>query len=153
MEWLSDNAWSAWLAAAAVLGAAEMLGFDLTLVMVAVGALAGMVTALAGAPFALQAIVAAAAAAGMLAVVRPPIVKRLHSGPNLTLGTDKLVGRRGLTTTTVTGMTQGRIRIDGEEWTAAPYDEHLVIEPGQAIEVLQIRGATAYVHPVATLEP
>jgi membrane protein implicated in regulation of membrane protease activity len=28
----------------------------------------------------------------------------------------------------------------------------MVIEPGQTVEVLKIKGATAYVHPVPTLE-
>jgi len=30
---------------------------------------------------------------------------------------------------------------------SAVRDEHLVIEPGETVEVLEIRGATAYVHP------
>ena len=41
----------------------------------------------------------------------------------------------------------------GEIWTALPYDEHLTIAPGETVEIFQIKGATAYVHPVATLEP
>ena len=42
----------------------------------------------------------------------------------------------------------GRIRLAGEIWSAAPYDENLTIEPGETVEVFEIRGATAYVHPV-----
>ena len=44
-------------------------------------------------------------------------------------------------------------RLSGQEWSAQPYDETLTIEPGETIEVLEIRGATAYVHPVPRLEP
>ena len=40
-------------------------------------------------------------------------------------------------------MTPGRIKLAGEIWTAPPYDEHLIIEPGETVEVLQIKGATA----------
>jgi len=152
MDWLGENAWAVWLAAAAVLGAAEMLGFDLILIMLAVGALAGAATALAGLPFVVSALVAAGASAALLGLVRPSIVKRLHSGPELVLGSSRLVGRRGTALTAITGVTPGRVRVDGEEWTAAPYDEHLSIEADQTVEVLQIRGATAYVHPVASLE-
>ncbi len=37
------------------------------------------------------------------------------------------------------------VRIDGEVWTARPYDEDETYEPGQRVSVLQIRGATALV--------
>jgi membrane protein implicated in regulation of membrane protease activity len=46
----------------------------------------------------------------------------------------------------------GRIRIGGEIWSAAPYDETSTIETGQTVEVLQIRGATAVVYPIPSLE-
>ena len=53
----------------------------------------------------------------------------------------------------ITAIEPGRVRLAGEIWSAAPYDEHLTIEPGETVEVFEIRGATAYVHPVPTLEP
>ena len=153
MDWLSDNLWSAWLAAAVLLGAAEMFSLDLILMMLAVGAVAGMVLALLGAPFAIQAVVAAGASVGMLALVRPSVARRLHSGPTLTQGHDKLLGQRGLVTQDISGLQVGRVKLAGEVWTAAPYDEHVSIAEGETVEVLQIRGATAYVHPVPRLEP
>ena len=52
----------------------------------------------------------------------------------------------------ITGLQTGRIMLAGEIWSAAPYDEDLVIAPGQTVEVLQIKGATAYVHPLPSLE-
>lgn len=153
MDWLSDNLWSAWLGAAVLLGVAEMFSLDLIMIMLAVGAVAGMVLAVVGAPFAVQAIVAAAASVGMLALVRPSMAKRLHSGPTLTQGHDKLLGQRGTVTQEISGLQVGRIKLAGEVWTAAPYDETLSIAAGETVEVLQIRGATAYVHPVPSLEP
>ncbi|WP_134739166.1 NfeD family protein [Nocardioides sp. 503] len=152
MDWLSDNLWQTWLGLAIVLGVAEMFSLDLVLIMVAVGAVAGMLVALLGAPFALQALVAAGASVAMLALVRPQLAKRFHGGPELNLGHNKLVGQRAVVTQEITGLETGRIRLGGEIWSAAPYDEHLTIIPGQTVEVLEIRGATAYVHPVATLE-
>ncbi|MDO9457009.1 NfeD family protein [Nocardioides sp.] len=151
-EWLSDNAWSVWLAVAAVLGVAELMSLDLVLVMLAVGALAGMVTAVLGAPVVLQLLVAGGAAAAMLTLVRPSVVKRLHTGPDLRLGHGKLVGQQAVVTERMTGHETGRIRIGGEIWSATPYDDTLSIEAGETVEVLQIRGATALVHPVPSLE-
>lgn len=152
MEWFRDHMWETWLGLAILLGVAEMFSLDLVLIMLAVGAVAGMAVALAGGPFALQALVAAAASIGMLAVVRPSIAKRFHSGPELSLGHGKLVGQRGVVTEEITGLQTGRIRLAGEIWSAAPYDETLTIAPGETVEVLQIKGATAYVHPVPSIE-
>jgi membrane protein implicated in regulation of membrane protease activity len=83
--------------------------------------------------------------------VRPSLIARLHTGPELRLGTSKLLGERGVVTRRITGLEPGQIKLAGETWTAAPYDEHEVIEPGATVEVYEIRGATAYVHPVPEL--
>ena len=152
LDWLRDNAWQTWLGLAIVLGGAEMFSLDLVLIMLSVGAVAAMVTALLGAPLAVQALVAAGASVAMLSVVRPTVAKKFHSGPELRLGHDKLVGRQGLVTEEISGMQTGRVRLDGEIWSASPYDETLVITPGETVEVLQIKGATAYVHPVPSLD-
>ena len=152
MDWLGDNQWAAWLALAAALGVAEMFSLDLILIMLAVGAIAGMLTGLLGGAFILQVLVAAGASVAMLALVRPGMVKRLHTGPELRLGHGKLVGQRGVVTEQITSLEPGRIRLAGEIWSAAPYDEDLTIAPGETVEVFEIRGATAYVHPVPTLE-
>lgn len=152
MDWLGDNQWAGWLALAAALGVAEMFSLDLILIMLAVGAVAGMLTGLLGGAFILQVLVAAGASVAMLALVRPNIVARLHTGPELRLGHGKLVGQRGVVTEEITSLEPGRIRLAGEIWSAAPYDENLTIAPGETVEVFEIRGATAYVHPVPTLE-
>ena len=39
----------------------------------------------------------------------------------------------------------GQVKLGGEVWTARPYDEDDVLEPGARVEVLKIDGATALV--------
>jgi membrane protein implicated in regulation of membrane protease activity len=153
MDWIRDHLWETWLALSIGLGVAEMFSLDLILAMLAAGAVIGMVAALLGLPVFVQILAALAASTAMLAFVRPAFVKRLHGGPELSLGHGKLVGTRGLVTEEITGLAPGRIKAGGELWTALPYDENLRIAPGETVEILQIKGATAYVHPVATLEP
>jgi membrane-bound ClpP family serine protease len=41
----------------------------------------------------------------------------------------------------------GTVRIGGEVWTARAYDEEQVIDGGEQVEVVEIRGATALVMP------
>lgn len=152
MEWFTEHLWQTWLGVAILLGVAEMFSLDLILAMLAAGALVGMLTAVLGLPFAAQVLLAAGTSVAMVALVRPPMVRRLHTGPELRLGTDKLLGQRALVTQPISAHQSGRIRVGGDEWSARAYDDTLAIEAGQAVEILQIEGATALVHPVAQLE-
>ena len=152
MDWIRDHLWETWLALSIALGVAEMFSLDLILAMLAAGAIVGMVAALVGLPLEITLLAAIASSVAMLALVRPSFLKRLHSGPELSLGHGKLVGTQGMVVAEITGLTTGRIKIGGEEWSALPYDETMTIPAGEAVEVLAIKGATAYVHPVARLE-
>jgi membrane protein implicated in regulation of membrane protease activity len=152
MDWIRDHAWETWLALSIILGVAELASMDLILLMLAGGALVGMFVAMVGLGVPVQVILASATALGALALVRPTIVHRLHSGPELSLGHGKLVGKQAVVTERITAMAPGRIKLAGEIWTAEPYDETVIIEPGRMVDVLQIRGATAIVHPLPEIE-
>ena len=78
-NWLRENMWGGWLALAAVLGIAEMFSLDLVLIMLATGALAGMVTSFVTDMVAVQFLVAVVVSVGMLAVVRPGTEKPASS--------------------------------------------------------------------------
>ena len=145
MEWLGDHAATVWAILAVLLFVAEMVSLDLFLLMLGLGAAAGGVVALAGAPFALQAVVALVTSVALLAGVRPPVVKRLHSGPDLKTGADALIGQRAKVLREIGPHQTGRIKIGGEEWTAAPYMEDDSIPEGAVVDVIKIKGATAYV--------
>jgi membrane protein implicated in regulation of membrane protease activity len=149
-EWLEE--WQAWLGLAVLLGALELFSLDLILLMLASGAVLGMVAAMVGLPVAAQVLIALAGSLAALALVRPSVVKRLHSGPTLVLGHDALVGRQGLVIEQVSAH-GGQVKIGGDVWTARPYDEDLVIEPGATVDIFQIKGATALVHQVPELDP
>src|SRR3954454_25115878 len=152
MDWLGDHLAAVWLGMAILFGIAEMASLDLILAMLALGALVGMVTALLGAGLGVSAIAAALASVACLALVRPTLVKRLHTGPELSLGHGKLVGQQGIVTERITSFDAGQVKLGGEIWTEMPYDETLIIEPGSTVEVLEIRGPTAYVHPLPSIE-
>src|SRR6478609_6714947 len=95
----------------------------------------------------------AVGAAAMLILVRPSLIKRLHEGPDLVSGHNKLVGKQGVVTEELSALNPGRVKVGGEIWSACPYAESLTIAPGATVEVFAIRGATAYVHPVGELMP
>jgi membrane protein implicated in regulation of membrane protease activity len=119
----------------------------------AVGALVAAVVAVAGAPLVLQVLLGAGASAAMLLLVRPSLIARLHNGPDLVSGHNRLVGQQAVVTEELSVHNPGRIKLAGEIWSACPYDESLTIAAGAQVEVFAIRGATAYVHPVGELMP
>ena len=153
MEWFQQHLTATWLGLAVLLGVAEMFSLDLVLAMLAAGAVAGLVTSVATDLVLVQFLVAILTSLGMLALVRPNLVRKLQTGPELQLGHTKLIGTQGTVTRTITALAPGEVKLSGQEWTAQPYDETLTIEPGETVEVLEIRGATAYVHPIPRLEP
>jgi membrane protein implicated in regulation of membrane protease activity len=150
MGWLED--WQAWVGVAVLLGALELFSLDLILLMLAGGAVLGMVAAIIGLPVVAQVLIALAGSVAALALVRPSVVKRLQGGPTLVLGHDALVGRQALVIERVSAH-GGQIKVGGDIWTARPYDEDLVIEPGATVDIFQIKGATALVHQVPELDP
>lgn len=150
MDWFRDHLWETWLGVAVVLGVLEMFSLDLILIMLALGALVGMTAALLGVPVILQVLLASAAALAALTLARPSIARRMHGGPELSLGHGKLVGQRGVVTEVITADSAGRVKLAGEIWSAVPLDETVTIEPGEPVEVIEIRGATAVVYPIAT---
>lgn len=145
LEWLRQHAWESWLTAAVLLGVLELMSLDLIFAMLAGGAFVGLVVALVGGGLPLQLVFALLSAVAMIGLIRPNVVRRLHGGPDLRTGTDALIGRRATVLRELAFSQPGRVKIGGEEWAAMPYDEDDRIEPGTVVDVVQIKGATAYV--------
>lgn len=145
MDWFSDHAAATWLMVAVGLGVLELLSMDLILIMLAAGALVGMVVTLLGGSFLVALVCALATAVGLLALIRPPLVRRLHAGPTLEVGPAALIGKRAVVLEPVSNLASGRVKIGGDVWTAKPSDEDDQIPAGVQVEVVSIQGATAYV--------
>jgi membrane protein implicated in regulation of membrane protease activity len=140
------NLWVIWVVAAAVLGVAEVLTATLGLGLVAVGALAAALTSALGGDAVLQLAAFVVVSLAGIVLIRPIGLRRLRRRPLLRTGTAALVGKTGYVLADVTPHA-GRINIGGEEWSARPFDEISVIPSGSTVDVLQIKGATALVHP------
>jgi membrane protein implicated in regulation of membrane protease activity len=147
MDWIRDHGWQTWLIAGLLLAAAEMATLDFTLLMMAVGAGVGCILSAVGLPVTIQVLGAVATAVALLAFVRPPIVRRLHRAPTVQSGTAGLVGTSALVLERVTAYS-GRVKLNGEVWSARTVGESQVIEPGSQVAVDEIDGATAVVHAI-----
>jgi membrane protein implicated in regulation of membrane protease activity len=142
---MSNYDWAFWFGFAVVLGIVEVASLDLVFAMLAVGALAGAVTALVTDNIVVESLVAVVVAVGMLFVVRPVAIRHLRTPHALRTGVAALVGERAVVLEQVDGQS-GRIKLKGEVWSARTYDPHHVIEAGTHVEVVQIDGATAVVY-------
>lgn len=136
--------WLIWLIAAGVLAAAEVSSLTFVLIMFAGGALAGALTAAVGGPVVLQVIVAIVATVALLGGVRPVARKHLMSGPDTATGSDRLVGQEAVVLSEVTAH-DGRVRLEGGEWSARAYDKRQILPAGTVVRVMKIDGATAEV--------
>lgn len=112
---------------------------------VALAAVAAGVVAVAGGGAVLQLIVFIAGSLASLAFLRPLARAHLHLPAMLRTGSAALVGTKATVLQRVDGD-GGLVRIGGEQWTARPYMDGDVFEPGAKVEVAEIKGATALVY-------
>lgn len=132
-----------WLVAGLLLIAAEVLFGGFVLIMLGMGALVAAGFAELGASVWLDVAALAATTLALVTVARPVLKRRLHTARVLT-NVDALVGDKAIVVNTVDAH-GGRIKLRGELWTARTFDETEVLEPGQAVTVMTISGATAVV--------
>jgi membrane protein implicated in regulation of membrane protease activity len=134
-----------WLIAALVLAGAEVLTGDFSLLMLGGGALAAAGTEwLFGGPIWLDGVVFLVVSVLLLVGVRPALRRRLTAGKGLPEPVKALEGKSALVLDRV-ARHEGQVKLDGEVWTARPYNDDDVYEPGDLVTVVHIDGATAVV--------
>lgn len=138
--------WLPWLIAAGAFAAAEAASLTFVLLMFAGGALAGSLTAALGGPVALQFIIAIVATVALLGGVRPIAKRHLLPSMSSITGTEALVGQEAIVLDRV-DFRDGRIRLNGNEWSARSFDNAQVLPAGTVVRVMKISGATALVLP------
>lgn len=146
IEWIQQNWWVAWLVLSGGLAVSEMLTLDMTLLMLAGGALAGAGAALIFPGLLwVQVLVAVVVAVALLGVLRPEILKRLHKGPGYRSTFDQLLGSTGRAAGVITAS-GGEANVNGETWSARSWDGE-PIASGVEVEVIEVDGLTVVVQP------
>jgi membrane protein implicated in regulation of membrane protease activity len=141
--------WILWLVVAALFGVGEMHQGGFYLLPFAIGAAIAAVVSLLGVDAALSAVLFAASSAVVVGALRPVAQRHRRLPPPIRTGAAALVGRHATVLERIANHEGvGCVRIDGGEvWTARSYAEDDVIDEGQRVEVVEIRGATALVLP------
>src|SRR5688572_23479959 len=140
------DAWVLWLIPAVILAVGELGTTGLFLGPFAGGAAIATLVAAAGAGTAIQWVAFLVVAVALMGGLRPLARSQLRRPPLLRTGTFALVGRTATVLERIANDEGvGRVRVDGEIWSARTYCEDEVIEPGTRVQVIEIRGATALV--------
>ena len=137
-------AWLIWLIIAGGLAAAEATNFALVLIMAAAGAGAAAIVAAIGAPVVVQVLVAIAGTLALLWGVRPVAIRHMNPDPSMITGSEALVGREAVVLARV-NRDDGRVRLNGAEWSARTMDPKQEFPAGTVVSVVAIDGATAVV--------
>ena len=141
------DAWIVWLVAAAAFGVGEMHTGGLYLLPFALGAALAALLSAAGAATVASVIAFAAVSLIVVAALRPIARRHRRLPPAIRTGAAALVGHRAMVIERIAnGEGVGCVKIDGGEvWTARSLDDDEVIEAGERVEVVDIKGATALV--------
>ena len=140
------DAWVWWIVIACVLAAGEVMNTSFFLAPFAVGAAVAALVSGVGLGVAASLAVFVVASFGVLLFVRPIARRHLKMPPELRTGTAALVGRSAIVLERIANHEGvGCAKIEGEVWTARAFDEDRIIEAGEKVSVIEIRGATALV--------
>jgi membrane protein implicated in regulation of membrane protease activity len=142
------DAWIVWLVAAAVFGVGEMHTGGFYLLPFAIGAALAAVLSLLGVGVLLSVLAFILVSLIVIGTLRPVAHRHRRLPPPIRTGAAALVGRRAMVLERIANDEGvGCVKIEGGEvWTARSLDDE-VIEVGQRVEVVDIKGATALVMP------
>jgi len=141
------DAWIVWLVAAVVFGIGEMHTGGLYLLPFALGAALAALLSVLGVGTLGSALAFAGVSAVVVAGLRPVAHRHRRLPPPIRTGAAALVGHRAMVIERIANEEGvGCVKIDGGEvWTARSLDDDEVIEAGERVEVVDIKGATALV--------
>lgn len=134
-----------WLIGALALGLAELFTTFLVFGMLAIGAAAAALAAYLGGGIVGQAVAFTAVSLALLVLVRPIARRHLRVPPETRTGVEALIGQPAIVVERVDAH-GGCVKLRGEIWTARTYVATQVLEPGAAVDVVEIKGATALVY-------
>ncbi len=135
-----------WLILGIGLVVAEVFTVDLFLLMLAVGAFAAAGTALVTDNLLAQVLVFSVVSVLAVGGIRPFVKRRMlhHTEDGTPLSVAAIEGAVATVVERV-DTDHGLVSVEGDSWTARPFDATQVFEPGDRVKVVEVKGATALV--------
>ena len=137
-----------WLIVIVVFVAMELSTVTLTSIWFAAGGLAALFVAMLGGNLIVQIIAFLVVAFGLLALTRKWSDKFLD-GKKQSTNADRAIGEIVRVTERVSNLDRtGRAIVHGQDWTVRTEDDDTIIEKGELVRVLQIKGVKLIVEKV-----
>lgn len=137
-----------WLIVIVVFVAMELSTVTLTSIWFAAGGLAALFVAMLGGNLIVQIIAFLIVAFGLLALTRKWSDKFLD-GKKQSTNADRAIGETVRVTERVSNLDRtGRAIVHGQDWTVRTEDDDTIIEKGELVKVLQIKGVKLIVEKV-----
>lgn len=132
-----------WIAAVVVFLIVEAVTTGLASIWFALGAVAGLICALVGAPIWLQLLWFFAISIAALVLTRP-LVKKYVNGKRKATNADSSVGKTAVVTEPIDNLAgTGAVKLDGKIWTARsvngetfPPDTHVIVRDIQGVKLM-----------------
>ncbi len=136
IEFISNNAWLAWVLIAILCLIIELGSGDLFVICFAVGAVFASAASAIGLGLVPQIIVFAVASFLCIYFIRPAAKRWLHrNDENRPSNADALMGRTGRVSEAIVAGGYGRVAIDGDDWNALSADGRAIAE-GATVRVV-----------------
>jgi membrane protein implicated in regulation of membrane protease activity len=133
-----------WILAAVGLAVAELFTSSFFLIMFAIGAVAAAAAAALDAPVTVQALLFVIVSLIATAGLRPALRRYFGRDAGEPTPVGEIAGSEAVVLERV-DADGGMIKIDGEYWRARALDASQVMEPGERVHVVEIKGVTAMV--------
>ena len=129
-----------WLIVTVIFVAMELSTVTLTSIWFAAGGLAALLVAMLGGNLIVQVIAFLVVAFGLLALTRKWADKFLD-GKKQSTNADRAIGEVVRVTERVSNLDRtGRAIVHGQDWTVRTEDDNMIIEKGELVRVLEIKG-------------
>ena len=129
-----------WLAALAVFVVIEIATMGLTTIWFAGGALVALVLAMLQVSFYVQ-IGAFLVISIVLLVSTRPLAMKFFNQERVKTNIDSIIGKKAIVLAEINNLKEeGKVSVNGMEWSARAYEDGCVIPTGAVVEVKEIRG-------------
>jgi membrane protein implicated in regulation of membrane protease activity len=132
-----------WIVAGLILAVGEVFTVSFVLIPFALGAFAAAAAAGLGAPFLAQGVVFMLLSLAALFGIRPTLRRYLAPTAGDSPAVGEITGHEAIVLEQV-DADRGMVKIDGETWQARALDAQ-ILEPGERVHVVEIKGATVVV--------
>ena len=127
-----------WLGITIVAAIIEILTTDLVSIWFAAGGIVSLIACLLGASQTIQIVLFAIVSIFTIIIVRPIAKKYLRTNIEKT-NVDRVIGKHGLVTKTITADNKGEVKVMSTSWPATSLD-NAVISVGDYCEIVAIEG-------------